>query len=108
MDSPFICQCTTYIGLSTVIRRSKKQRESTLARMSRRNTLTSARRQQTATNSESLLERDRAFDADVRGYLEITLRAIEDVANTVARMREFYRPRETQVTLVPVAIPESA
>jgi CheY-like chemotaxis protein/anti-sigma regulatory factor (Ser/Thr protein kinase) len=36
-----------------------------------------------------------------RHYLPIVLRAIEDVASTVARMREFYRSREPQLTLVP-------
>src|SRR5882762_8449422 len=30
------------------------------------------------------------------------MRAIEDVANTIARMREFYRPREPQLALLPV------
>jgi CheY-like chemotaxis protein len=39
---------------------------------------------------------------DARNYLMITLRAIEDVANTIARMREFYRPREPQLSLLPV------
>jgi len=32
----------------------------------------------------------------------IIQRAIEDVANTVSRMREFYRPREPQMMLAPV------
>jgi CheY-like chemotaxis protein len=40
--------------------------------------------------------------AEARNYLIITLRAIEDVANTIARMRDFYRPREPQVALMPV------
>jgi PAS domain S-box-containing protein len=51
---------------------------------------------------QSLLDRDRSLGAEARNYLRITLRAIEDVANTIARMREFYRPRETQVALLPV------
>src|SRR5258705_8319291 len=34
-----------------------------------------------------------------RGYLTTIQRAIEDVARTVARMREFYREREAQLTL---------
>ena len=51
---------------------------------------------------QSLLERDQSLRAEAREYLVITQRAIEDVANTVARMREFYRPRESQVTPVPV------
>jgi PAS domain S-box-containing protein len=51
---------------------------------------------------QSLLDRDRSLGAQARNYLRITLRAIEDVANTIARMREFYRPREAQITLLPV------
>ena len=35
-------------------------------------------------------------------YLETIQRAIDDVAATVARMREFYRQREPQLTLAPV------
>ena len=37
-----------------------------------------------------------------RGYLETTQRAIEDVAHTVGRMREFYRQQEPQLILAPV------
>jgi C4-dicarboxylate-specific signal transduction histidine kinase len=51
---------------------------------------------------QSLLDRDRSLGAEARNYLVITLRAIEDVANTIARMREFYRPREPQLALLPV------
>jgi PAS domain S-box-containing protein len=51
---------------------------------------------------QSLLERDQTLRPEAREYLVITQRAIEDVANTVSRMREFYRPRESQVTPVPV------
>jgi signal transduction histidine kinase/ActR/RegA family two-component response regulator len=51
---------------------------------------------------QSLLDRDRTLGAEARNYLTITLRAIEDVANTIARMREFYRPRESQMALLPV------
>src|SRR3569833_2232761 len=51
---------------------------------------------------QSLLDRDRSLGAEARNYLRITLRAIEDVANTIARMREFYRPREAQIALLPV------
>jgi CheY-like chemotaxis protein/anti-sigma regulatory factor (Ser/Thr protein kinase) len=36
--------------------------------------------------------------------LETIQRSIEDVAQTVARMREFYRQRETQLTLEPVEL----
>jgi PAS domain S-box-containing protein len=51
---------------------------------------------------QSLLDRDRSLGAQARNYLVITLRAIEDVANTIARMREFYRPREPQLAFLPV------
>jgi PAS domain S-box-containing protein len=51
---------------------------------------------------QSLLDRDPSLRAEARNYLVITLRAIEDVANTIARMREFYRPREPQLALLPV------
>ena len=51
---------------------------------------------------QSLLDRDRSLGAEGRNYLMITLRAIEDVANTIGRMREFYRPREPQLALLPV------
>jgi signal transduction histidine kinase/ActR/RegA family two-component response regulator len=44
--------------------------------------------------AQSLLERDSTLSAQARDYLVIIQRAIDDVANTVARMREFYRPRE--------------
>src|SRR5258707_6990675 len=37
-----------------------------------------------------------------RSHLKTIQRAIDDVARTVARMREFYRRRETQLMLVPV------
>ena len=45
--------------------------------------------------TESLLEtRARTSAPRARDYLETIQRAIDDVAQTVARMREFYRPRE--------------
>jgi PAS domain S-box-containing protein len=53
---------------------------------------------------QSLLDRDHSLGAEARNYLRITQRAIEDVASTIARMREFYRPRETQIALLPVDI----
>jgi CheY-like chemotaxis protein len=41
-----------------------------------------------------------------RGHLQIIQRAISDVAATVTRMREFYRQRESQLTLTPVQVNE--
>src|SRR5256886_9861671 len=52
--------------------------------------------------TESLLERERGLSPGARGQLRTIQRAIDDVAQTVARMREFYRPREPRLTLVPV------
>jgi signal transduction histidine kinase/CheY-like chemotaxis protein/HAMP domain-containing protein len=52
--------------------------------------------------TESLLETEKNLSERARGYLETILRAVEDVAQTVARMREFYRQREVQLALTPV------
>ncbi|MDB6160186.1 MAG: hybrid sensor histidine kinase/response regulator [Gammaproteobacteria bacterium] len=52
--------------------------------------------------TESLLEREPGLSPRARSHLETIQRAIDDVAQTVARMREFYRQREPQSTLVPV------
>ena len=49
--------------------------------------------------TESLLEREPNLSDRARGYLGTIQRAIDDVARTVARMREFYREREAQLTL---------
>jgi PAS domain S-box-containing protein len=46
---------------------------------------------------QTLLERETALSTRSREQLTIVQRAIEDVANTVARMREFYRPREAKL-----------
>jgi CheY-like chemotaxis protein len=53
---------------------------------------------------QSLLERETSLSTGARESLTIVLRAIDDVANTVARMREFYRPRETQLEHGPVDV----
>ena len=50
--------------------------------------------------TESLLERETDLSPRTRAYLETTQRAIDDVARTVGRMREFYRQREPQLTLL--------
>jgi signal transduction histidine kinase/CheY-like chemotaxis protein len=54
--------------------------------------------------TESLLEREPNLSERTRSYLTTIQRAIEDVARTVARMREFYREREAQLTLERVEI----
>ncbi|MFL6604657.1 MAG: ATP-binding protein [Steroidobacteraceae bacterium] len=54
--------------------------------------------------TESLLEREPNLSDRTRGYLITIQRAIEDVAQTVARMREFYRAREPDMNLGRVAL----
>jgi signal transduction histidine kinase/ActR/RegA family two-component response regulator/HAMP domain-containing protein len=49
--------------------------------------------------TESLLENEPGLSDRARGYLSTIQRAIEDVAQTVSRMREFYRPRESELPL---------
>lgn len=46
--------------------------------------------------TDSLLEHEPDLSQRARGYLSTIQRAIDDVAKTVVRMREFYRPREAQ------------
>lgn len=52
--------------------------------------------------TESLLETEAGLSDHGRGCLEVIKRSIEDVAATVARMREFYRARAPQMVLMPV------
>jgi signal transduction histidine kinase/CheY-like chemotaxis protein len=52
--------------------------------------------------TDILLETEPNLSAQTRRYLETTQRAIEDVAHTVARMREFYRQQEPQSILTSV------
>jgi PAS domain S-box-containing protein len=52
--------------------------------------------------TEALLEGEEKLSDRARNYLETISQAIGDVAATVARMREFYRQREPQLTLTPV------
>ncbi len=55
--------------------------------------------------TESLLEKEpNPLSPRARDYLNTIQHAIEDVSHTVARMREFYRQRETQVSLMPVKL----
>jgi signal transduction histidine kinase/ActR/RegA family two-component response regulator len=57
--------------------------------------------------TESLLEREPGLSERTRSYLTTIQRAIEDVAGTVARMREFYRERDSQLTLERVQLNRS-
>jgi signal transduction histidine kinase/ActR/RegA family two-component response regulator len=54
--------------------------------------------------TESLLEQEKGLSPRAQGQLKTIQRAIDDVAQTVARMREFYRQRETQIQLAPVNV----
>ena len=56
--------------------------------------------------SESLMEREAGLSKQGLVQLETIQRAIADVAATVARMREFYRAREPQLSLSPVQLNE--
>jgi CheY-like chemotaxis protein len=46
--------------------------------------------------TESLLDNEAGLSAGARSQLQTIQRAIDDVAETVARMREFYRPRDDE------------
>jgi len=52
--------------------------------------------------TEALLEREPNLTERGRSQLEIIQRAVDDIAQTVARMGEFYRQREPQLSLIPV------
>ena len=52
--------------------------------------------------TESLLERDSGLSGEARDRLLIVKSAIEGVAHTVARMKEFYSQRDSQSTYGPV------
>src|SRR6266581_1747842 len=54
--------------------------------------------------SHSLLEQGAGLSSELREDLQAIHFAIEDVAGTVARMREFYRAREPQFAPVPVQL----
>lgn len=58
--------------------------------------------------AESLLERESGLTDEAREYLETIQRAIADVAQTMSRMREFYRQREPQMALEPVDLNKMA
>jgi signal transduction histidine kinase/DNA-binding response OmpR family regulator len=54
--------------------------------------------------TEWLLEQEPNLSERARHRIASIRRAIDDVAQTVSRMREFYRPRETPTESVPVAL----
>jgi signal transduction histidine kinase/ActR/RegA family two-component response regulator len=54
--------------------------------------------------TESLLEREPGLSERTRAYLVTIQRAIDDVAETVSRMREFYRARAPEMNLTRVSL----
>jgi signal transduction histidine kinase/DNA-binding response OmpR family regulator len=56
--------------------------------------------------TQSLLETEQGLSSRAREYLETTQRAVEDIAHTVARLRDFYRQRGPQLDLSPVRLNE--
>ena len=52
----------------------------------------------------SLLEKEPGLSVRTRKYLDIISRAVEDVAATIARLGEFYRPRDHQLDQVSVDV----
>ena len=54
--------------------------------------------------TETLLEDDKTLSPTSRELLGVVHRAINDVTNTVARMREFYRQHDAQMNLAPIAL----
>ena len=54
--------------------------------------------------TEAMLEREKGLSERGRNYLTTIQRAIDDVGQTVGRMREFYRPREQELHLADVEL----
>ncbi|MGH8318833.1 MAG: response regulator [Steroidobacteraceae bacterium] len=54
--------------------------------------------------TESLLERETTLSERARSYLTTIQTAIHDVARTVSRMREFYRPQEAQAAIARIDV----
>ncbi|HZT01683.1 MAG TPA: response regulator [Steroidobacteraceae bacterium] len=54
--------------------------------------------------TESLLERETTLSERARAYLTTIQTAIHDVARTVSRMREFYRPQDSHAALAKVEL----
>jgi signal transduction histidine kinase/ActR/RegA family two-component response regulator len=52
--------------------------------------------------ADTMLETEDTLSEESRGYLETIKRSVEDVAHTVARLREFYRQRDKDLKLVAV------
>lgn len=58
--------------------------------------------------TEALLERELGLSEKGREYLRTMQRALNDVASTISRMRDFYREREPQLELTAVDLSDCA
>jgi len=56
--------------------------------------------------TESMLATETGLSPAARGQLEVIQRAVDDVGQTIARMREFYRQREGLLPTAPVQLDE--
>ena len=54
--------------------------------------------------AQLLLDKEETLSPKSRGYLETIQQSINDVSETIARLREFYRQREPQLTLAPIRL----
>ncbi len=54
--------------------------------------------------TEALMEEEKGLSEQGRGYLKMIRHAVEDIAQTIGRMTEFYRQRETQIALAPLEV----
>jgi PAS domain S-box-containing protein len=54
--------------------------------------------------ADQVLQKEQGLSQKGRKYLEIIQRALEDVAQTVRRMREFYKQRGERIVLAPVRL----
>jgi signal transduction histidine kinase/ActR/RegA family two-component response regulator len=52
--------------------------------------------------TQSLLDHDKSLSAEARNDLTVVLQAIDDVAHTVSRIKEFYRGRDANAVHVPI------
>lgn len=54
--------------------------------------------------AQLLMDKEPGLSEASRGHLATILQAINDVSETIARLREFYRQREPQLTLAPIPL----
>ena len=54
--------------------------------------------------TQSLLDHDKTLSAEARSDLKVVLQAIDDVAHTVTRIKEFYRGRDANAVRLPIDV----